>query len=276
MNKQELNGALSQIHASGDLKKEVLMMKSKSKPNFCLIAKRAAVCAAVLALLIGSVFLWPNSEENYITAPGVLVVRAYETDEPKLSEENSVILQEGITVPMEYKYEPNVSWLQNSLGLPFYLSISEMEYENAEITFEIWLSGGDFESLDYLYEFSGKEDRVDEYEVLKARYFGGHSIIRNNTKLWWRETGHIFDEQNREVHYVQPESDQVFVDIILRADEHIIGYAVIEILDIDGRGGYVYHTSMLKSVSFPKIEGEYQKVSEEYVKEQFQIVHGQA
>jgi hypothetical protein len=52
MNKQELNRALSHIHASGDLKKEVLMMKSKSKTDFRQLAKRAAVCAAVLALLI--------------------------------------------------------------------------------------------------------------------------------------------------------------------------------------------------------------------------------
>ena len=51
MNKQELNRALSHIHASESLKEEVLAMKSKSKPNFCLIAKRAAVCAAALALL---------------------------------------------------------------------------------------------------------------------------------------------------------------------------------------------------------------------------------
>lgn len=237
---------------------------------------RAIACAAVLALLIGSVFFWPNSEGNYITGPGVLVVRAYETDEPELSEENSVILQEGITVPMKYTHLPNVSLLKNLLGLPFHFSIFEKEYENAEITFEIWLSGGDFENLYYLYEFSGKEDCVDEYEVLRARYAGGHCTIKNNTKLWWKETGHIFDEQNRKVHHVEPESDQVFVDIILRADEHIIGYAVIEIMDIDGRGGFVYHTSMLKSVSFPKIEGEYQTVAEEYVKKQFQIVHSQA
>jgi hypothetical protein len=73
------------------------------------------------------------------------------------------------------------------------------------------------------------------------------------------------------------ETNQVFVDVILRADNHIIGYAVIEILHVaTSRFGYSYHTCMLKSVSFPKVEGEYQKVSEKYVKEQIQLVHDHA
>ena len=240
---------------------------------------RVVACAAVLALLLGAMFFWPV-EENYVTGPGILVVRAYETDEPELSEENSILLQEGITVPMEYTYQPNISWTEVGLGLPFRFSIPEKDYENGEITFEIWLSGGDFENMDYLLEYSdylpGRDDSVDEYDALKARYAGGHCTIKNNTTLWWNAFGHIFDEKKREVYYVEPESDQVFVDIILRADEHIIGYAVIEILDVDGKGGFVYHTRMLKSVSFPKVEGAYQTVSEEYVKKQFRIVHDQA
>ena len=71
MNKQELNRALSHIHASDNLKQEVLTMKSKSKPNFRLIAKRAAVCAAVLIIML-SVMLWRNLFDNVYTEQNVL------------------------------------------------------------------------------------------------------------------------------------------------------------------------------------------------------------
>lgn len=235
---------------------------------------RVAACAAVLALLIGAMFFWPATEENYITGPGVLVVRAYETDEPTLSDENSVLLQEGITVPMEYTYHPGISWTEVGLGLPFRFSIPEKEYVDEEITFEIWLSGGDFRHLDYSFVF---DNTADSYAVARATFLGDHFTIPNNKKLWWNRTRHVFDDQNREVHYVELDTDRVFVDLILRADDHIIGYAVIEIVDVGAsRFGFTYHTCMLKSVSFPKVEGKYQTVSEAYVKKQFQIVHDQA
>lgn len=71
MNKQELNRALSHIHASESLKEEVLAMKSKLNPNFRLIAKRAAVCAAALALLIGALLFADGTGEK---APFISVI----------------------------------------------------------------------------------------------------------------------------------------------------------------------------------------------------------
>ncbi len=276
MNKSEFQDAFSKVQASDSLMQAVLLTDDNQKPrtNPWRIARRVAACAAVLALLIGAMFFWPV-EENYVTGPGVLVVRAYETDEPSVSDENSTILKEGIVVPMAYTWHPGISWTALALGLPFRFSVPEEDYPNQEVAFEIWLSGGDFESLDhYLIDF---DDKADSYDIMRARYLGNHFTIPNNERLWWNRIEHIFDEQNREVHYVEMETDQVFVDVILRADNHIIGYAVIEILHVrTNRFGYAYHTRLLKSVSFPKVEGEYQKVSEKYVKEQIQLVHDHA
>lgn len=279
MNKQELNEAFSCVRASDDLIRETLTLDKEKKTSPWKIVRRVAACAAVLALLIGALFFWPV-EENYVTGPGVLVVRAYETDTPTLSDENSSILKEGITVPMEYDDNPAYSVLSKSMGLPFRFSVQEDSYEDKVISFEIWLSGGDFEHIEYMADFldyfTGKDDTVDSYDVMRARYLGKHFTISNNKRIWWNETGHIFDEQNREVHYVGLDTDRVFVDVILRADKYIIGYAVIEIVDVDGKEGFVYHTRMLKSVSFPQVNGKYQKVSEKYVQEQIQLVHDHA
>jgi hypothetical protein len=120
MNKQELNRALAHIHASGDLKKEVLMMKSKSKTDFRQLARRLAVCAAVLALLMGTVFFWPASEENYITAPGLITVRAHEVDDTGNATIESVALNEGVVFTPEYVYRTDASYREE---FPFFFQI---------------------------------------------------------------------------------------------------------------------------------------------------------
>jgi hypothetical protein len=54
-----------------------------------------------------------------------------------------------------------------------------------------------------------------------------------------------------------------FVEIVLKKEENIIGYAVIEIYK---RTGVTHEAVVLKSVLFPPVSGKYQDVSEEYVK----------
>ena len=60
-----------------------------------------------------------------------------------------------------------------------------------------------------------------------------------------------------------------FVDIILKIDDNIIGYAVIE---IHLASGATHNAELLKSVVFPKIDGEYQNVTEKYVKNEIKKV----
>lgn len=68
--------------------------------------------------------------------------------------------------------------------------------------------------------------------------------------------------------YWQPETsvggtEQAFVDIVLKLDDYIVGYAVIEI----HQNSYLDHTAtLLKSAIFPKVNGEYQKLTEEQIK----------
>jgi hypothetical protein len=58
--------------------------------------------------------------------------------------------------------------------------------------------------------------------------------------------------------------EQAFVDVILKIDERIIGYAVIEIY-ATAPSNMGFKARNLKSALFPKIEGEYQEVSQEQV-----------
>jgi len=57
--------------------------------------------------------------------------------------------------------------------------------------------------------------------------------------------------------------EQAFVEIILKIDDNIIGYAIIEIYQPSGAS---HSARLLKSVLFPEAGGEYQNISEEYIK----------
>ena len=58
--------------------------------------------------------------------------------------------------------------------------------------------------------------------------------------------------------------EQAFVDVILKADDNIIGYAVIEILQ---NIIPVFHSAtVLKSALIPQVDGEYQNVTEKQIK----------
>lgn len=48
---------------------------------------------------------------------------------------------------------------------------------------------------------------------------------------------------------------------------NIVGYAVVEIYtnDLENEPAQTYSIKLLKSISFPKVNGEYQKITAEYV-----------
>lgn len=61
-----------------------------------------------------------------------------------------------------------------------------------------------------------------------------------------------------------------FIDIIARIDENIVGYAVI-ILNSKAEWA-AQHPDILESKIFPKINGEYQNISLDYVKERISLI----
>lgn len=60
--------------------------------------------------------------------------------------------------------------------------------------------------------------------------------------------------------------EQAFVEIILREDENIIGYAVIGIVKQNTSTGRLYKANILKAAFIPKIDGEYQNITDEQIK----------
>ena len=227
--------------------------------------RRIAAIAAVIAILM-TALLWP-SEENYITGPGVLVVRAYELDEPMLSEENSAILEEGIVLPLQYNWTPAINIVN---GLPLKLSIPDDTYANMRISFDIRLSGGSF-------QLQGSPFVSSRYEYMRKAYLGDKFTIENDTRIYWVPWSYTANHAKKEYTFNEMCNDsRVFVDIIIYADAHIIGYAVVEIFDVyagTSSSGFMYSAKILKLISFPEVHGTFQPVSEEYVTKQMELSH---
>ncbi len=59
--------------------------------------------------------------------------------------------------------------------------------------------------------------------------------------------------------------DLAYIDVIVKVENNIIGYAVIKITDPEG-SFQTYIAEIIKSVAFPKINGKYQMVTQSQVK----------
>ncbi len=278
MKKYKMAEALNGI--SDELLLEAAQMtKKRSNPAGKLL--RVAAIAAAVAILITAVALWP-ADENYVTGPGVLVVRAYAAGTEEFTEENSIVLEEGITLPPKYAFDNGISLVNN--GMSLLLSIPEDAYKGMAVSFECVLSDGAFEQdLLTICEGLSKEDRLlileDSYLFWSKAYLGDHFTAENNQRMYWVPYTKTFDHDNREYENAGTfMGEQAFADIIIRADDYIVGYAVIEFYGdaetFSKNGVYSrYYARMLKIVSFPQVDGRYQNVSEHYVNEQFQWIH---
>ena len=287
MNKQELNRALSHIHASGDLKKEVLMMKSKSKTDFRQLAKRAAVCAAVLALLIGSVFFWPASEENYITAPGMIKVYAHGVDASGNATVESVELEEGVEFTSTVVYDPTKSYRQH---FPFSFTVDKSLYPNMDITMEVSTDAGIF----YKNEPYNPDSPLhlpgtpDIFQIF-SQFYGQHFVVGIDKQLYWEPEGFDYaylkeqiEGKNYDLNSAYKKHGYVnnpsFINVIIRADDYIIGYCVMAIREInenDGHPDREFSFEVLTIASFPEVNGKLQNVTLEYVEAQISYFHGE-
>ena len=285
MNKNELRDAFSKVQASDGLMQAVLLTEEKQKPrtNPWRTARRVAGCAAVLALLMGAMFFWPV-EENYVTGPGLIKVYAYEMDETGNENVESVVLEEGVEFIPEYIFRTDTSHRPH---FPMFFQFEHEQYSLDEIMLEVNTNSGIF------YKYTpGDLSMIGKppIEQLLYSHYGQHFTVRADTALYWMPDG--FDYAYMKAEYEKGNTDLLqvykefgyngnpsFFDIIIRANNRIIGYCVIEVIrtptDISPYA-HKFSFEVVSLVGFPKVDGKYQRVSEKYVKEQIQLVHDRA
>lgn len=212
---------------------------------------RVAACAAVLALLIGAMLFWPGEtrteDGKIIEAPGILKAYGCELDEVDEAQLADYALIGQSDVVFDNIWSPFFGATLAHRGITFSFLIDE-ELDNHEITFDVSTNCGELHG-------STKKD----YPLL-----GKTTTIQNGDVVYWRGY-EVLEAEGATLDEKIANCGGVYLDIVIKADGNVIGYAVFEI----GAGRSMVFTSSLKaSVYFPKVDGEFQTVTDEYVNQQ--------
>ena len=267
MNVKKFSDAMSELDTK--YVDEALNYKKKAKKPRCMKWGALAACLCLVAVTaITAASLWKSQEgtniggdeqssaPNVVIAPGFLTLTAYaaSTEEnvtAELPQGQKIIMEEGVEVPVNYNWTPTMS---SRPGIP--LNLSAPEYPNA--IFEVSVNGGEL----LLWE----EGKITQIE---SPFNTG-----NDTTIYWTSLSQTSKGSNEL--YIESEA---YINIIVREEEHIVGYAVVEIytnnLDNEAKQNYIYHAKLLKSVSFPKVNENYQEITKEYIETEMQKIRSQ-
>lgn len=237
------------------------LQKKKNFPLRKLVA--VAACLALMAGLMALAF----GGSGVVTRPGILTVTVYAANQetayvtsPNMVEHNAICVS-----------SPLLGW---QYGNPFTLEVSDEQNEYQDVYFSVSCN-------------SGAISAKDEY--------GYHTVTMPYTA------------QNGETIYWHQKSDEwklnatVYIDVVIYSGDAIVGYAVLRLRQVtcaevaeeyaveishEGfdagnafdtgkfycNGGdhlvdYMFKVEKLASVLFPKVHGEHQNISEEYLSE---------
>lgn len=228
------------------------------------IARIAACLAIIVGLLVGIPQI-PTDSTNIVTGTGILSVTVYainaETEEI-ISEQ----LEAGIDVDNSH-YWPLV--MNRYPGLPVFLSVETDAFPSDKITYDISVDYGEY--IDW---------RNTDVQI---NYVGKNFSMPNNVGIYWQGLSGLTENGSA--------MDIVYTKILIRCENHIVGYALLRFDQAYGRDvikanpgladywagkedqpAAAYWSNLIVSVSFPKVDGEYQHVSEEYVQKCMQEV----
>lgn len=265
MDAYKLTKALEDI--PDDLLQEAAEVRKKRSPTGMLL--RVAACfAVVIGLLIATL----SGVGNVITGPGILAVTVYAADETPFT-----ISSPDTVIHNDIYWDAVVS---SSMGCPITLSVSDEYGYSKEIVFQISIDGGGM-----LAEEQGGDTFTPG---MVYRYMPPQFTVPNHTDIYWTTT-HPNTESNE---YSMAYRNTSHIEIVIYDGQEIIGYTLLRLSKmscsevIRANPGWMlasdhaectvdhmvncYRIEMLESVCFPKVDGEYQNVTEEYIQERFE------
>ena len=260
MNKQQLQGAFDAVRAPDTLVDTVLSGAERRPHPLQRRWVRVAAIAAALAILFTALTFWPfaNGDNNsFIAVPGIMKAYAYEVED----QENVDFTQLN-----DYRFwENNVpSWKNMYFPLGNYeLAITpvidEEMYSQFDIRYEVFTNHG---------VLVGNYHNPEIYPSYTDAILGDYAQIGNGETLYW-EGWELTSTGERADEFLISVKEKIYIDVIIKADTHIIGYAVFEIIRVPD--AYPLLTAVLvKSIHFPMVDGAFQAITEVYVNQQLQ------
>ena len=236
MNKQDLQQAFSAVHVPEDTLQAVLQREAtKKKGGHRPLVWKLAACAAAIAILLTALLFWPagspGGDRQIVALPGVMKVYACEMD--SVAKED--LEKYAITDERGYFATIHIPGTSASFQIPISFVISEEYWGECEITFRT----------------------VSEYEG----FFQNLTITNGNSV---NLKSHEMANSVASVYNQVGANGEFFVDIIVYADEKIVGYGVLSFCFVDG-SCYAYQ---FFTECFPMVDGEMQDISMEYIQKE--------
>ena len=130
-------------------------------------------------------------------------------------------------------------------------------------------SGDGFSSVPgYPFTFSIEEDIPAQWAINvnsgrlidqnKTGNLGRECTISNDQRIYWSQFEYLSD--------VIEEKNHIYIEAILYAESHIVGYCVIELHVIDYGG--LSRAEILDSAYYPPQDGEYQNITMAHIRKQ--------
>lgn len=238
--------------------------KLQQKNTAIRMLRIAACFAVIVGLLFGFPAIpFPDTDvvpgTNIVTGMGILSVTVY-----AINAETNAIVQEELEAGIEINNTHYWPLVMNSYpGLPVFLSVATEDFPEDSITYEICVDYGEY--LDW-----GNTG----YSI---NHMGKAFSMPNDVGIYWSLRGDDFSLWETD------ELDVVYTTITILCEDHIVGYALLRFDRAYGRDvlaaypgadywignedqpAHAYWSNLIASVSFPKVDGQYQNVSQEYV-----------
>ena len=232
---------------------------------------RVAAIAAVLAILLTALSFWPAREESYITGPGVLKVYACELEDKDEFQLAEYALIEGAEPSYQTLWSPHLNL--TSMGITISLLVNEETLHDHDITFDVICEYGELST----YMPTGNPWTPDS----GSAFVPGESVppferielekkatVNNNITLYWEGTGLPYSSIE-----AMSKIGNVYVDVIIKADGNIVGYALLEMVYTNDVVP-LFRSALKTSVYYPKVDGDFQKIDEAYVLQQIEVAKG--
>lgn len=247
MKKLILSEALGAV--PDDMLQEAMEVK-KRKPVGKVLFRAAACLAVVVGLLLASM---GGGTDEPTAMPGILKAYAYEVREQKNVDFTG--LEEYIFVENQIKPGQNMWNPLTNYELAITPVVDEEELQDYTITFDVSTKHG---------LLVGNYHNREKYKTYADAEMGKQATIDNGETLYWEGYEPCLDGTARRK-AVDPGDDTIYVDLIIKADENIIGYAIFAIVPVEGWDGNAYTGMLVHSVYYPMVDGQFQAINEAFV-----------
>lgn len=239
-----------------------LVRQCSKKRRLQRVWLRVVLGTVALALIVGACFVPKN---DGIVATDGLKVYALDADIEDFvySEMDGFVMENSVGVYSFTVYNSYMSLL-NTEGIRLSFRIDDLALSGEEQVATITANYGDIHTDFYLLiNELGLRDDPGAVNVFAETYLEEkRGEFVDGAAVCWRGTGELHDLYQK-VDGEDYERGGVYIDVVIRAEEHIVGYAVVEILRSSG----IYYPMLRASAYFPKIGENYQDITEEYVLE---------